>query len=503
MNLKKMLSVMAATAIGVTSLSLVSVSAKSIDNAQVGMIYKAGDLGGTGSLPDFFNPNQETAYNSIGAPFGEYSELAKNYTKMITEDEFKKADNTYSLTYNIETGGNYTFYVLTPEYNERYTDIYLNNDRIFNGHVKTSDATTAGNMTVIDNDGSKDTRQYGIIHVTKELSTGINKFEFKLNTKNRFIGIVAVALIKNAEPEVEQSKDWTNLSGALTNTTVVDNEEEGGYIFTYPKNTGGSGFSYDLLKVLENKPEKLSTATGKIKVSYELYMDRDHEEQDNSFIDLSGTQKIHNHWNGTGENTYGRLSSGLTNGMRIVAGQGATNGDKKVCFTTTTKYGEWVKVEYIADLTKGTFTGKYGNATSPELTGTATERTDALYLNVQPSQSANEYHDVVYKIKNISAEYIEDTVDPQGTLQYEGASTEAEGDKAYGYTYSIETTETTKFNGCNWTVDCKAGKQSPTSNFAEVSGGITVTTGLIITTDVEVENPEEYFDVSAEFVYSE
>lgn len=92
---------------------------------------------------------------------------------------------------------------------------------------------------------------------------------------------------------------------------------------------------------------------------------------------------------------------------------------------------------------------------------------------------------------------------PQGTLKYEGASTEAEGDKAYGYTYSIETTETTKFNGCNWTVKCEAGEQSPTSNFTEVSGGITVTTGLIITTDVEVENPEEYFDVSAEFVYNE
>ncbi len=59
MNLKKMLSVMAATAIGVTSLSLVSVSAKDIAKAQVGTIYKAEDLGGTGSLPDFFNPNQE------------------------------------------------------------------------------------------------------------------------------------------------------------------------------------------------------------------------------------------------------------------------------------------------------------------------------------------------------------------------------------------------------------------------------------------------------------
>lgn len=135
------------------------------------------------------------------------------------------------------------------------------------------------------------------------------------------------------------------------------------------------------------------------------------------------------------------------------------------------------------------------------LTGEYTVEEEGNYtFTISPNDTAATTRRV-YAVK--LAKTGEPETEPQGTLKYEGASTEAEGDKAYGYTYSIETTETTKFNGCNWTVNCKAGKQSPTSNFTEVSGGITVTTGLIITTDVEVENPEEYFDVSAEFVYNE
>jgi hypothetical protein len=135
------------------------------------------------------------------------------------------------------------------------------------------------------------------------------------------------------------------------------------------------------------------------------------------------------------------------------------------------------------------------------LTGEYTVAEDGNYtFTISPNDTA-ELTRRVYAVK--LAKTGEPETEPQGTLKYEGASTEAEGDKAYGYTYTIETTETTKFNGCNWTVTCDAGKQSPTSNFAEVSGGATVTTGLIITTDVEVENPEEYFDVSAKFVCNE
>lgn len=135
------------------------------------------------------------------------------------------------------------------------------------------------------------------------------------------------------------------------------------------------------------------------------------------------------------------------------------------------------------------------------LTGEYTVAEEGDYtFTISPNDTA-ETTRRVYAVK--LAKTGEPETEPQGTLKYEGASTEAEGDKAYGYTYSIKTTETTKFNRCNWTVECDAGEQSPTSNFPVVSGGATVTAGLIITTDVEVENPEEYFDVSAKFVYNE
>ena len=514
MNLKKMLSVMAATAIGVTSLSLVSVSAKSIDNAQVGTIYKAEELGGTGSLPDFFNPNQETAYNSIGAPFGEYSELTDNYTKMITESEFKKADNTYSLTYNIETGGNYTFYVLTPEYNGRYTDIYLNDKKIFNGHVDTSVATEAGNMTVIDNDGSEKTRQYGIIHVTKELSTGTNKFEFKMNEDDRFTGIVAVALIKNAEPEVEQSKDWTNLSGALTNTTVVDNEKEGGYIFTYPQGTKGSGFSYNLLDVMTNQPEDLSAVTtGKIKVSYDLYLSDTTAAADDFFIDLSGNQTIRG-WGGGNAATYGRLSGyGTYNDIKFIPGQLATNSGDIYNQNIRVK-DQYVTVTYTVDLADGTFTGAYGDTTSTAMEGTATEKTNALYLNVQPSLSANSNNDIVMKIKNISAEYIADASEPvvEEGVKFVTKSEEEGSDYAYGYTYTKQLKDNTGYTGCEWTITYGDSQSTNTEgSFAtKVSGeGAVIVTGLIITTgqtkaaqpDINAENPT--FEITAQLKAAE
>lgn len=496
MNLKKMLSVMAATAIGVTSLSLVSVSAKDIAEAQVGTIYKAEDLGGTGSLPDLFNPNQETAYKSIGAPFGEYSELTTNYTKIITENEFKNADNTYSLTYNIETEGNYTFYVLTPEYNGRYTDIYLNNDKIFNGHVDTSVATAAGNMTVIDNDGSENTRQYGIIHVTKELSTGTNKFEFKMNTNNRFTGIVAVALIKNAEPEVEQSKDWTNLSGDSTTSTVVDGTD-GEYIFTYPQGTTGNGFSYDLLSAMTNKPEDLSAVTtGKIKVSYDLYLSDATAAASDFFIDLSGNQTIPG-WSGGNAATYGRLSGYANWGdIKFVPGQLATNSDKIYNQNIRVK-DQYVTVIYTVDLADGTFTGAYGDTTSTAMEGTATEKTNALYLNVQPSLSANSNNDIVMKIKNIKAEYIEDT-----PLQFVGDSENEGSDYAYGFTYTLKTEQDKKYTGCQWTVDYNdITKAAPSSDFeTAVNGnGADIVVGIIITTG-DKKADVDLFDIGATLI---
>lgn len=509
MNLKKMLSVMAATAIGVTSLSLVSVSAKDIAEAQVGTIYKAENLSDeTKDVYDYFNPDKPMEYESLGSPFGEYANLSTDYTKMID----KNLNST--LTYSISETGDYTFSVLVAEWNKRYPNITLGDQLIFDGG---NDTNTYSNFTMIDGDKADNAndRKYGIIQITEKLEAN-NTYSFKLgmNSAGNLRGLLAAVLTKNEEPAVVQSDDWTNLSGDQTASTVVDGEADGEYIFTYPQGTKGSGFSYNLLDVMTNKPKDLSdVTTGKIKVSYDLCLSDATAAADDFFIDLSGNQTIPG-WGGGNAATYGRLSGYATyNDIKFIPGQLATNsGD--IYNQDIRKKDQYVTVTYTVDLADGTFTGAYGDTTSTAMEGTATEKTNALYLNVQPSLSANSNNDIVMKIKNISAEYIADASEPvvKEGVKFVTKSEKEGSDYAYGYTYTKKLTDNNGYTGCKWTITYGDSQSTNTEgSFAtKVSGeGTVIVTGLIITTgqteaaqpDINAENPT--FGITAQLKAAE
>lgn len=491
MNLKKMLSVMAATAIGMTSLSLVSVSAEDIADAQVGTIYKAADM--SSSLKDTEGNLQitETAtYESMGSPFGEVSSVTTEaYPSMVTD---ANVDTTF--TYNITTEGSYTFSVLVAQFGGRHPDIIVDSNVVFNG--QSGDVAILGNGQGEGSNGPS-SRNYGIIQYTTDFTAGEHTIQLKMNTAaNRVQGLLAAVLNQN-EDSTAQSDDWTNLSGSSTASTVVDGEVEGEYIFTYPQGTTGSGFSYDLLSVMTNKPEDLSAVTtGKINVSYDLYLSDATAAASDFFIDLSGNQTIRG-WSGGNAATYGRLSGYATyNDIKFIPGQLATNsGD--IYNQDIRKKDQYVTVTYTVDLADGTFTGAYGDTTSTAMEGTATEKTNALYLNVQPSLSANSNNDIVMKIKNIKAEYIEDT-----PLQLVGSSENEGSDYAYGFTYTLKTEQDKKYTGCQWTVDYNdITKVAPSSDFeTAVNGnGADIVVGIIITTG-DKKADVDLFDIGATLI---
>ena len=491
MNLKKMLSVMAATAIGMTSLSLVSVSAEDIADAQVGTIYKAADM--SSSLKDTEGNLQITetaAYESMGSPFGEVSSVTTEaYPSMVTD---ANVDTTF--TYNITTEGSYTFSVLVAQFGGRHPDIIVDSNVVFNG--QSGDVAILGNGQGEGSNGPS-SRNYGIIQYTTDFTAGEHTIQLKMNTAaNRVQGLLAAVLNQN-EDSTAQSDDWTNLSGSSTASTVVDGEVEGEYIFTYPQRTTGSGFSYDLLSVMTNKPEDLSAVTtGKINVSYDLYLSDATAAASDFFIDLSGNQTIPG-WGGGNAATYGRLSGYATyNDIKFIPGQLATNsGD--IYNQDIRKKDQYVTVTYTVDLADGTFTGAYGDTTSTAMEGTATEKTNALYLNVQPSLSANSNNDIVMKIKNIKAEYIEDT-----PLQLVGSSENEGSDYAYGFTYTLKTEQDKKYTGCQWTVDYNdITKVAPSSDFeTAVNGnGADIVVGIIITTG-DKKADVDLFDIGATLI---
>ena len=491
MNLKKMLSVMAATAIGMTSLSLVSVSAEDIADAQVGTIYKAADM--SSSLKDTEGNLQITetaAYESMGSPFGEVSSVTTEaYPSMVTD---ANVDTTF--TYNITTEGSYTFSVLVAQFGGRHPDIIVDSNVVFNG--QSGDVAILGNGQGEGSNGPS-SRNYGIIQYTTDFTAGEHTIQLKMNTAaNRVQGLLAAVLNQN-EDSTAQSDDWTNLSGSSTASTVVDGEVEGEYIFTYPQGTTGSGFSYDLLSVMTNKPEDLSAVTtGKINVSYDLYLSDATAAASDFFIDLSGNQTIPG-WGGGNAATYGRLSGNATyNDIKFIPGQLATNsGD--IYNQDIRKKDQYVTVTYTVDLADGTFTGAYGDTTSTAMEGTATEKTNALYLNVQPSLSANSNNDIVMKIKNIKAEYIEDT-----PLQLVGSSENEGSDYAYGFTYTLKTEQDKKYTGCQWTVDYNdITKVAPSSDFeTAVNGnGADIVVGIIITTG-DKKADVDLFDIGATLI---
>lgn len=497
MNLKKMLSVMAAAAIGMTSLSLVSASAEDIADAQVGTIYKAADM--SSRLKDTEGNLQITetaAYESMGSPFGEVSSVTTEaYPKRVTDGD---VDTT--LTYNITTEGSYTFSVLVAQFGGRHPDIIVDSNVVFNG--QSGDVAILGNGQG-EGSNSPTKRNYGIIQYTTDFTVGKHTIQLKMNTAaERVQGLLAAVLTKNEEPAVVQSDDWTNLSGDQTASTVVDGEVEGEYIFTYPQGTKGSGFSYNLLDVMTNKPKDLSdVTTGKIKVSYDLCLSDATAAADDFFIDLSGNQTIPG-WGGGNAATYGRLSGYATyNDIKFIPGQLATNsGD--IYNQDIRKKDQYVTVTYTVDLADGTFTGAYGDTTSTAMEGTATEKTNALYLNVQPSLSANSNNDIVMKIKNISAEYIADASEPavEEGVKFVTKSEKEGSDYAYGYTYTQQLTDDTGYTGCEWTITYGDSQSTKTEGSfkTKVSGkGTVIVTGLIITTgqtegvqpDINAENP--------------
>lgn len=490
MNLKKMLSVMAAAAIGMTSLSLVSVSAEEIVNAQVGTIYKVADM--SSSLKDTEGNLQITetaAYESMGSPFGEVSSVTTEaYPSMVTD-----ANVDTTLTYDITTEGSYTFSVLVAQYGGRHPDIIVDSNEAFNG--QSGEVAILGNGQGEGSNGPS-SRNYGIIQYTTDFTAGEHTIQLKMNAAaNRVQGLLAAVLNQN-EDSTAQSEDWTNLSGDSTASTVVDGEADGEYIFTYPKGTTGNGFSYDLLSAMTNKPEDLTAATGKIKVSYDLYLSDATAAASDFFIDLSGNQTIPG-WSGGNAATYGRLSGYANWGdIKFVPGQLATNSEKIYNQNIRVK-DQYVTVTYTVDLADGTFTGAYGDTTSTAMEGTATEKTNALYLNVQPSLSANSNNDIVMKIKNIKAEYIEDT-----PLQLVGSSENEGSDYAYGFTYTLKTEQDKKYTGCQWTVDYNdITKVAPSSDFeTAVNGnGADIVVGIIITTG-DKKADVDLFDIGATLI---
>jgi hypothetical protein len=278
---------------------------------------------------------------------------------------------------------------------------------------------------------------------------------------------------------VVQSEDWINNSTDTTGKNAT--EDNGVYTLSYDASTGGDGFSYDLTKILTNKPESLARADGKVTVSYDVYIPSDEKGTSNFFVDLSGDKTISGWGGGT---AYGRLTgySPWSNNFKFVAGTSATNADDgSVCALTNAKDDNWITITYTIDLDKKTFNASADSETATLTTTNFPTVTDQLYLNVQPTDASAHDHKVAIKIRNIKAVYSEKekTNYTAETAEKANRFDEKTGVAADAYTTSIDGSKYT-LPQLQWVITNNDGKKAKETIDTVFSGESVVRFGLII-----------------------
>ncbi len=199
----------------------------------------------------------------------------------------------------------------------------------------------------------------------------------------------------------ETSPTWT----ASGSTTVT--EADGVYTVTQPSGEAAAPVYCNLLDIMENAPADITTAEGTITVSYDLYRPSAYPGSSNWFIDISTNTAV-NGWGGGNAGTFGRLTGygPWSSDFKLVPGTGATNG-------TTYAFGSaqddtWNTVTFTINLSAKTVKAAMGDDSSSALTDSyPTGLADALYLNVEPCDSATD-NDVVLQFRNITASYSDD-----------------------------------------------------------------------------------------------
>ncbi len=209
--------------------------------------------------------------------------------------------------------------------------------------------------------------------------------------------------------EISYTPEWV----ANDENGTVEKDVDGIKV-SYPANTTGKGFSYDLTDKISGLEGNLSEKTdGILKVSYDLYIPQTEKATANNFfVDLSGDTTI-NGWGGGNDKTYGRVSGYEPwSDIKAVYGKGKTNDPEGITVSNMgdiRKEGDWAKVEYVYNLKENTFKVTYDGTESETLTGEAVNKTDKLYLNAQPLDSmengAQSENGVYLKFRNISASY--------------------------------------------------------------------------------------------------
>lgn len=178
-------------------------AANTINNAQVGTVYKADDISTStkevtiGSLPYASSASIATYNDTYGKPFGEISDFNNTYNKYANDD-----NACSTIKYNIESRGSYTFYILSVEYSGRYPVISTDSTQLFDGGhgYDPSIDHKFGNMT---NPSSRQLTCFPAF--TKDLEAGEFNLTFsrpyKTNNGTEEIqpiqGVIAVVLVKN------------------------------------------------------------------------------------------------------------------------------------------------------------------------------------------------------------------------------------------------------------------------------------------------------------------
>ncbi len=208
------------------------------------------------------------------------------------------------------------------------------------------------------------------------------------------------------EDPIVETEDWINNAKGTDGITVTKDAEDA-YVLTYAKDVApGKGFSYDLLKNMTNKPSDIATADGIITVNFETYVD---SISGDFTYEINGDTTVDG-WGGGSSAMYARLAGNSGwNTMRYLAGSQSTLYD---FYRDANKViGSWVPVTFTLNLKTKTVEISYNNdnQSSAGSANAAWVKTPngKLYLNVQPSMSANTLADTVIKVRNISAAYTE------------------------------------------------------------------------------------------------